>query len=726
MALREFQIHGMSCVNCAMHLERMLCERFGAGRAAVNFSARTAFVETDEPNGAVLAVVTEAGYSARPAEEAADPALEERREIVRAGRLFVTASFLALPVFVIGMFDLRFAGFDWVQLLLTTLILLFPGRSFYTRAWRQARGLTANMDTLVATGTGAAYIYSLYLLLARSAHHLYFESAAVIVALVLAGRFLEERARQRASGAVRALMQLQVETALLLPDAASGDDSFDSRSDTSQVREVSVRLIRAGHRILVRRGDKIAADGEVIFGKSCLDESMLTGESRPVDVAPGSRVAAGTLNLEAPIQVRVVAVGSESSLGKMIAAVRLAIGSRAPIQRFADAVSARFVPTVVVIALVTLLGWSLAGRDFSDGLLAAIAVLVVSCPCALGLATPMAILVATGRAASRGVLIKDAPSLEILHKVGVVVLDKTGTLTLGEPAVTEVVWPSPLPAQLSVEDLLQSVAELERHSAHPLARGVVRYLAERSLAGAPRFSLENLREEPGMGMAADLSVGGESLALFVGRVSDETTGRNESASAGSLVGVKLGETWVAHFRLQDSLRPEAFDAISRLRAMGVEPVMATGDSWAEANRIASLLEIRVHAELKPEEKVAVIASYRREARLVVMVGDGINDAPALAAANVGIALGSGTDVAMATAGVTLRDGSIGKIVEAIEISKATFRNIRQNLFWAFAYNVALIPVAALGKLTPMLAAGAMACSSLLVVGNALRLRAKRP
>jgi Cu+-exporting ATPase len=697
---------------CAARVEKTFSEHPEVRSASVNFAAHTLLIDSVLSSDAIVQLVASLGYTAVAGEAENELANMETAHIRDAQTRLVAAFVFSFPVFVLGMFGISFWGSGVLQLALTTVVLAWPGRKFFVNATKMARTLDANMDTLIAVGTASAYVYSVWLLVGGGAHHYYFESAAVIVTLVLLGKYLEERARQGAAKAVRSLMALQPEVALVL--------ETENAKDTS---ETPVKLLKSGTLVLVRVGDRIPVDGVVRRGRSYVDASLITGESIPVEVCEGSSVQAGTLNTSGVLVVETLAVGAASVLGRIILTVKQAIGTKAPIQRYADKVASVFVPVVFVLAAATFAGWIIVGASFGASLIPAVAVLVVACPCALGLATPTAILVATGRAAKTGILIKDAPSLEVLHKATVVVFDKTGTLTQGKPAVVREHWTSremALPRNI----VLAAVSILEKQSSHPLARAVVSHVGSEE---ACVFS--EVSEVAGMGVSGSLVHNGKSYKIYVGRLPGSIEANIHAhfpdlnrVDGGGLVPVAVDGEPVLVFEVRDALRSDASSAIALLRANGVEPVMATGDRRLVAERVAAELGIDFQAEMTPQDKASLIQKYRSGGRVVVMVGDGINDAPAIAVADVGMAVGEGADAAIATAGITLRDSSLSKVAEAIHISHKTFRTIRQNLFWAFAYNVVLIPVAMSGHLTPMLAAGAMACSSLFVVGNALRLR----
>lgn len=691
----EFGIEGMTCASCAARIEKILSRDAKNARVAVNFPSRTARIESLRSPDELKAAIEAIGYRAFD-KRTGDLEQREAAEIGTARSNLIIAAGLTIPVSLLGMFGIEFPGSDYLQLALTTLVLAWPGRGFFLRALKLARKLESSMDTLVAIGTAAAYVFSIYLM-AKGQGHLYFESATVIVTLILLGKFLEERARQSISAAIRGLMRLQPQEATL----ADG-------------RVVPVSALSRGHVVLVRPGDRVPVDGSVTSGRSALDESMLTGESEPVEAEPGSRVAAGTVNLTGPLTVEVQGVGRDTELARIVDLVETAQGTKAPIQKLADRISSRFVPIALAIAVVAFAAWLALGYGTEAALTAAIAVLVVACPCALGLATPTAIMVATGRAARHGILVKDAPSLQVLHKASAIVFDKTGTLTAGRPQVEEFKQFSSDPEEL----VLALAARLEEASNHPLAKAIGAYAGRRLAPSLPMLALADVREIAGSGVEASLSTTGERV--FIGKAKAAST--HAPRSGESLVTLERDGIVIATFKLRDQVRPEAKASIETLRRMGIRPIMATGDTQESAEHVASGLGIEFHARQTPQDKAALVQALRQEGATVAMAGDGINDAPALAVADVGIAMGSGTDVAIQTAGITLRDSSIASLVESLVLSRKTFANIKQNLFWAFAYNILLIPTAALGQLSPMLAAGAMALSSLFVVGNALRLK----
>jgi Cu+-exporting ATPase len=713
----ELPVIGMTCANCARAVERALEKKLeGVTSASVNLAAESVSVAYDPAvtgPGAMSEVVERAGYRlvlpARGA-DGSDAEQEARSaELGRQRRHLIVGVAFTVPLLVLSMSrDLDLIGawshapwFGWMLLALATPVQLYTGLDYYAGTWRSLRNLSANMDVLVALGSTTAYVYSVAVLLVPDAGaHVYFETSAMIITLIKVGKMLEASARGRASAAIRSLMDLAPDRAHLL-DA-------DGRE-----HDVPASGLRPGDRVAVRPGERIPVDGKVVSGRSSVDESMLTGEPIPVDKAEGSAVFGGTVNAQGRLKVEATGVGSETALAQIVRLVRQAQQGKAPIQRLADRVSGVFVPAIVVIALVTLALWWQLGGTFAPAMIRMVAVLVIACPCALGLATPTAIMVGTGRGARSGILFRGAGALENAHRITTVLFDKTGTITLGAPVLTD--W-----TPRDGADHLDLVASAASASDHPISRAIVEGARER---GVEIVEPSEAREQPGRGIEATV----RGHVVRVGR--PDWVGAGGTEVAASVDGVPAGTA-----RVSDEVRQGAADAVRSLARMGIEPVMLTGDSEEAARSVSERVGIeRFVAGVLPEHKDEVVREERRRGRTVAMVGDGLNDAPALARADVGIAIGTGTDVAMEASDVTLVGGDLSGVARAIHLSRATMRTIRQNLFWAFFYNVALVPVAAgalhglawvpgfLRELHPAAAAAAMALSSVTVVLNSLRL-----
>jgi Cu+-exporting ATPase len=700
----DLEIGGMSCASCVGRVERALKRTPGVRDAQVNLATERARVSVSAADAAALiAAVERAGYTARQpaAEPDARPAgTGELLHVVIAAALSVP---LLLPMVTGGAVELP----GWLQLVLAAPVQVWLGGRFYRAGWAALRAGSGNMDLLVALGTSAAFGLSLFGLWSGDTAHLYFEASAVVITLVLFGRWLEARARRSTGSALRALMALRPETARVrLPDG--------------RVEDRPVSALRTGEVIVVRPGERIAADGVVREGEGNADESLLTGESRPVAKRPGSQVIGGAINGDGLLLVGITALGADSTLARIVRLVEDAQAEKAPVQRLVDRVSAVFVPVVLAIAVATFLGWWLLGHDARAGILDAVAVLVIACPCALGLATPTAIMVGTGAAARRGILIRDAAALEEAHRLTVVAFDKTGTLTEGRPTLTDVI---PAPGR-SRDEVLRLAASLQAGSEHPLARAVLAAAAAEGIAPDP---VARMRAQPGRGVAGE--VDGRPLSLGV----HDSTGALQAqaerleADGRTVSWLTQGDTVLGLFGFADTVKPGARAAIDALHAAGLRTVMLTGDSAGSARAAAAQAGIdEVRVRLLPQDKAGAVARLRHDGSVVAMVGDGVNDAPALAAADVGIAMSSGTDVAMQAAGITLMRGDLSLVADAIDISRRTYGKIRGGLFWAFAYNLVGLPLAAAGLLNPMLAGAAMAFSSVCVVSNALLLRRWRP
>jgi P-type Cu+ transporter len=718
-AQTTLQIEGMTCASCVGRVEKALLKLPGVLSVAVNLATERATVQSlsTVPATALRAAVEKAGYTAR---DATQPAPATRWAPPPWAPVLIGA-LLTLPLvapMLLALFGVSWMPNGWLQLALATPVQFGLGWRFYKAGWKAVRAGAGNMDLLVALGTSAAYGLSVWLLLGHTGHagmpHLYFEASAAVITLVLLGKWLEGRAKRQTTDAIRALNALRPATARVLRDGVE--------------TELPVEAVRVGDLVAVRPGERMPVDGEVTAGRGHVDESLITGESLPVAKAVGDRVTGGAINGEGALTVKTLAIGTETTLARIIRMVESAQAGKAPIQRLVDRVSAVFVPVVLGIALATFLGWVLVNGHWETALVNAVAVLVIACPCALGLATPTAIMAGTGVAAQAGILIKDAEALEVAHAVDTVVFDKTGTLTEGRPTLVAV-----LPADTGPprDEVLHLAAALQQHSEHPLARAVLQVARAEGL-DIP--SAADARALPGRGLQGEVQ--GRLLGLGSGRWLEES-GLNAGALAAEAQRLEAaGRTvsWLAQITagearllgllaFGDTVKPAARDAVARLHALGVKTVMLSGDNRGAAEAVARELGIDdCRAEVLPGDKAAAVQALRADGRVVAMVGDGINDAPALAAADVGIAMSTGTDVAMQTAGITLMRGDPRLVADALDVSRRTVATIRRGLFWAFAYNVVGIPLAAAGMLNPVIAGAAMALSSVSVVTNALTLR----
>src|SRR5579883_418474 len=722
---RELAIAGMTCATCARRVEKALAAIPGVTRAEVNLATERASVEGVagllRPADLITAV-RRAGYGAEllTGDVAQDRELavaEERHAKAESLRL---AAAIALSVPLLApMLGVMLSG--WMQLALATPVQFVIGARFYAGAWRALRARMGNMDLLVALGTSAAYFYSLYLLAARPAGTpLYFDSAAVVIALVSVGKWLEARAKRSTTAQIKALMSLRPERARV---ARGGEEV-----------EIPATAVGMGDVVVVRPGERVPVDGVVIDGRSEVDESLLTGESRPLAKAPGDRVTGGSINGSGLLRIETTAVGEQSRLARIIALVEGAQAKKAPVQRLVDRVASIFVPVVLVIAILAFLGWWLIAGSVTAGVIAAVSVLVIACPCSLGLATPTALMVGTGVAARAGILIRDVEALEVAHRLDTIVLDKTGTMTEGKAIVTEVI-----PNGLEERELLRLAASAQAGSEHPLAQAVLAKAREAGLTGgaASLAELEEFRSHPGKGLTArvatqHLVLGNRRLMQENGVSLDEGEARaaeleGEGRTVMWIATLDPQPRWLGLIAVADPIKPTAAAAVRHLHEIGIETVLLTGDNERTAAAVAKQAGIRrVLGGVLPDRKAAEVQRLQAEGHRVGMVGDGVNDAPALAAADVGFAMGTGTDVAMQTAGITLMRGDPLLVGDAIAVSRATYRKIRQGLFWAFIYNVIGMPAAALGLLSPMIAGAAMALSSVSVVSNSLLLRRWRP
>ncbi|QPC37817.1 copper-translocating P-type ATPase [Pseudomonas fragi] len=718
----ELDISGMTCASCAGRVEKALAKVPGVKSASVNLATERAHVELlgQVDPGLLINAVTQAGYGAslHQSEKAAED--DQQKRLHRERWALTLAIVLALPLvlpMLLAPFGIHWMLPAWAQFVLATPVQFVLGARFYVAAWKAVKAGAGNMDLLVALGTSAGYGLSLYewaITKPGTMPHLYFEASAVVIALVLLGKYLESRAKRQTASAIRALEALRPERALRMVDG--------------QEQDVAISDLRLNDLVLVKPGERFPVDGEVVEGQSHADEALISGESLPVPKQPGDKVTGGAINGEGRLVIKTLALGTETVLARIIRLVEDAQSAKAPIQKLVDKVSQVFVPVVLLIALATLLGWWLYGAPIETALINAVAVLVIACPCALGLATPTAIMAGTGVAARHGILIKDAEALERAHEVSAVVFDKTGTLTSGTPQI----------AHFSALDgdearLLQAAGALQRGSEHPLAKAVLDACAARNLNVPDVTDSQSLT---GRGIAGTLE--GRRLALGNRRLLEETGLAPGSLAASASAWETEGRTlsWLIEqspqpqvlglFAFGDTLKPGAQSAIAQLNARHISSHLLTGDNRGSAKVVAEALGISdVHAEVLPADKAATVTELKKTG-VVAMVGDGINDAPALAAADIGIAMGGGTDVAMHAAGITLMRGDPRLVPAALEISRKTYAKIRQNLFWAFIYNVIGIPLAAFGFLNPVLAGAAMAFSSVSVVSNALLLKFWKP
>ncbi|MBD2078483.1 heavy metal translocating P-type ATPase [Leptolyngbya sp. FACHB-17] len=742
------KLRGMSCASCANNIEDAISSLPGVEACSVNFGAEQVTI-TYDPGKTDVAEIQEAvdaaGYSAQPMQDnvlAPEDDAERRvrqteeRELTR--RVWVSG--IVSTVLVIGSLPAMtglsipllpmWLHHPWLQLALTAPVLFWAGSSFFVNAWKALKRHTATMDTLVAVGTGTAYLYSLFptffpqWFIAQGLNpDVYFEAASVIIALLLLGRLLENRAKGQTSEAIRKLMGLQAKTARVIR--------------RGQEMDVPIAEVVLGDVILVRPGEKIPVDGEIIEGSSTIDEAVVTGESVPTKKQPGDEVIGATINKTGSFKFRATRVGKDTFLAQIVKLVQQAQGSKAPIQRLADQVTGWFVPTVIAIAILTFIIWFNVMGNVTMALITTVGVLIIACPCALGLATPTSIMVGTGKGAENGILIKGADSLELAHKLRTIVLDKTGTITQGKPTVTDFVTVRGTANQNEL-NLLHLAASVERNSEHPLAEAVVQYAQAQGATLADAQEFDAVAGSGVQGYVSDYLIQ-LGTHRWMTELNIETRSLQQQwdqleALGKTVIWIAVNGKAEAIMGIADAVKPSSVAAIRALQKLGLEVVMLTGDNRRTADVIAREVKIqRVFAEVRPDQKAATVEALQREGKVVAMVGDGINDAPALAQADVGMAIGTGTDVAIAASDITLISGDLQSIVTAIQLSRATIRNIRQNLFFAFIYNVAGIPIAAgilyplFGwLLSPIIAGAAMAFSSVSVVTNALRLRNFQP
>jgi P-type Cu2+ transporter len=732
---KTWAVEGMSCASCAGSVQNIISSGKGVRTARVNYSNNSIFVEYDSKLTGFRELderLRESGYSLILSDFLYGREREEK-EAKRLGLLrrnFIASAILTLPVFVFGMFLMHAPYADWIMMVLTFPVMTIFGREFFIIAWKKARHFEANMDTLVAVGTGSAFLFSIfntlfpeYLLSRGLQPHVYYEAAAVIVTLILMGRFLEERAKTKTGTSIRKLIGLQPKTARIILDG--------------NVSEIPVDQVIPGNTLLVRPGEKIPVDGTIQEGTAWIDESMITGESMPVEKQTGDKVIGSTINETGSFKFLAEKVGSDTVLARIIRLVQEAQGSKAAIQRLADKFAGIFVPVVMVIAVITFIVWYLTGPEpsLTYAFITFVSVLIIACPCALGLATPTALMVGIGKGADNGILIRDAQSLETAHKLTTVILDKTGTLTRGKPEVTDFYADGESKQPGFSEALL---LEAETRSEHPLGKAVSEYLIKKQFKGEPVDKFTSLTgkgiefmKESRTFLAGNLRLMTDKSVVIPENIKKRAA---EFESEGkSLVYVSVNGIAVVLIAIADKLRDNAYSSVEAMHKMGLEVHMLTGDNQGTAAVIARSAGIdKFQANVSPEDKLSYVKKLQAEGNIVAMVGDGINDSPALTQADVGIAMGSGTDIAMESADITLVKGDIEKILFALKLSKATVKTIRQNLFWAFIYNITGIPLAAgvLYPLTgyllnPMIAGAAMAFSSVSVVTNSLRLKRAR-
>ena len=732
---QTFPVTGMTCAACASSVETILMHTDGIHSAAVNYASSTVSVTWDERISAqgIDQALQEVGYgliiSKQEVHESVAAAQAKNYQQLKQQTL--GAAIISLPIVVLGMFFMDWEPGRWISLGLSIPMLFYFGRHFFTRAFALARHGQANMDTLVALSTSIAFLFSAFSTFFPDFWHatgvhapVYFESAAVILVFVSLGKMLEERAKTKTGTALKKLIGLQPKTL--------------TRLVAGIPQEIGLEEVALGDRILVKPGEKIPVDGQVLLGQSYLDESMLSGEYLPVSKGPGDPVFAGTLNQNGILEIAAIKIGSTTLLAQIIQRVQEAQGSKAPVQRLVDKVSRIFVPVVLGLSILTFVAWMIFGGEnaLSFGLLSAVSVLVIACPCALGLATPTALMVGMGKGAEQQILIRDAESLELGHKVSALVLDKTGTLTLGKPKVSTF-WQNTAESGADSETLESILLALERNSTHPLAEAVISFLEPKKL---PLYAVEGFENIPGMGITGKI----EGQTYFLGTKkwiqtlqiplppSVEAVEKESQKKAQTLIWLSNGTQVLAVLGIEDEIKQNASQVVKELKAMGITVYLLTGDQNAPAKAVANQVGIsQYQAECLPADKSKFIQDLQQQGHVVAMVGDGINDAEALAQADVSIAMGMGSDIALDVAKITLMNSDLAKIPQALRLSRLTVHGIRQNLFWAFVYNLIGIPIAAgllypwFGfLLDPMIASAAMALSSLSVVGNSLRLKSQ--
>lgn len=734
MAHYSYKVEGMTCASCSSRVEKVVSKFEGTQNISVNLATEKLTFDSSDKNlniKDVAGALEEYGYKLVIEEKTELPSPEgEAKDEQYEGlkKDFIIALILTIPVFAISMLmDFTFFTALWpfdmpqtqkILMLLTAPVIFIPGRRFFTVFLKNLKHFSFEMNSLVAIGTGAAFGFSLLITLFPEfisdhslTHHVYYETAAVIITLILLGKLLEHRSKRKTNDSIKKLLELKPKTASVL---VNGEE-----------KSISITDLIIGQTVVIRPGDRIPADGIIIKGASSVDESMITGESFPVEKAEGSKVIGGTINGNGAFNFEITALGDNSVLGQIIKMVEQAQASKAPIQKLADKIASVFVPVVIIIAVITFAAWLIAGASFTTSLSNFIAVLIIACPCALGLATPTAIIVGTGLGASRGILIKNGESLEQAHKVDTILLDKTGTITMGQPAITDLVI-----KDYDEKEFLIFTASAEKKSNHPIASAILAYTNSKGIAPRETEAFNNLT---GFGVTASIDgipviAGNEKLmgefAVKTDNFKDEI--KRFAGDAKTITLVAIDGILRGIIAIEDPLKDSSREAVEEFHRMGLDVVMITGDNSKTAAAIASRTGIKTFiSDLLPDQKADAVKKLQDEGKVVAMVGDGINDAPALARADVAIAIGSGTDVAIETAQITLVNGDLKNVVKAIKLSRATINTIKQNLFWAFIYNVLGIPLASLGLLNPMIGALAMSFSSLSVVTNSLRLKNKK-
>jgi len=732
-------IEGMTCASCVARVEKSILKVDGVKNVSVNLATEKVMIEFETGKidlSKIAKTVEDAGYKidftsdSKKAEKKDNDVTDKLRETNKKLKNdFILALLFSIPIVILNMgamwisfedlFSLTLDDVNKILLILTTPVIFISGKRFFKIFFSNLKHFSADMNTLVAVGTGSAYLYSTAVTLfpnlflsANQTSHVYFDTAAVIITLILMGKWLEAKAKTKTGSTIKKLLNLKPEFALI-------------KKNGVEVK-VSIDEIKTGDTVLVKPGGKIPADGIVLSGNSVVDESMITGESIPVEKSVGAKVIGGTINKNGYIEFEITAVGDNSLLGQIIRMVEEAQGSKAPIQNLADKVASVFVPVVIVISIVTFIAWTISGSSFNTALINFVAVLIIACPCALGLATPTAIIVGTGKAAQLGILIKDGESLETAHKISTIIFDKTGTLTEGRPVLTRI-----RTNDISEEELLQYAASLEKKSEHPFGESILAAAQKRNLS---LFESELLVNTIGRGILGKVN-GSEVAAGNISFMNEHSIkidswvnqAEKEISRGGTIIFVAIDKKIKGLLKLEDVIRNESKDAVKKLKDMGLKVVMLTGDNQQNAKYIAENAGIDFfEAEILPDEKAKAIKKFQKENEIVAMVGDGINDSPALAQSDIGIALGTGTDIAIESSSIIIIRNDLNALVSAIQLSKKTIKTIKQNLFWAFFYNVICIPLAALGLLNPMFAALAMSLSSVSVVSNSLRIKNFKP